>query len=168
MLKWFAGIGSRECPNEAILLLKRYSSYLCGRHNYGLRSGGANGADSACEAGCNEVNGRKEIFLPFKGFNKNKSDLYIITPEALKMAEEYHPAWNRLTKTGKLLMARNCYQVLGPGLDDPVDFILCWTKDGEASGGTGQALRIAKDREITIYNIYHQLAREKMATYAPV
>ena len=34
-------------------------------------------------------------------------------------------------------------QVLGVSLDSPAEFVLCWTADGEASGGTGQALRIA-------------------------
>jgi hypothetical protein len=34
----------------------------------------------------------------------------------------------------------------------PVDFIVCWTPYGEVTGGTGQALRIAKANEIAIYN----------------
>ena len=50
-------------------------------------------------------------------------------------------------------MARNMHQVLGLTLDVPTDFIVCWTPDGKASGGTGQALRVAKDFSIPIYNL---------------
>ena len=47
-------------------------------------------------------------------------------------------------------MARNGYQVLGADLQTPTDFIICYTKDGKGEGGTGQALRIAKDYDIQV------------------
>jgi hypothetical protein len=31
--------------------------------------------------------------------------------------------------------------------------VVCWTSDGKASGGTGQAIRIAKYYEIPTYNL---------------
>ena len=30
------------------------------------------------------------------------------------------------------LHTRNVFQVLGPSLDSPAEFVLCWTADGEA------------------------------------
>ena len=48
---------------------------------------------------------------------------------------------------------RNGCQVLGLNLDDPVDAVVCWTKDGKGGGGTGQAIRIAKSRNIPIFDI---------------
>jgi hypothetical protein len=53
-------------------------------------------------------------------------------------------------------MVRNTYQVLGADLNMPADVVVCWTVDGKASGGTGQAMRIAKDYAIPIVNLYHQ------------
>jgi hypothetical protein len=53
-------------------------------------------------------------------------------------------------------MARNCQQVLGQNLNLPVDFVVCWTKDGGKTGGTGQALRIADDLNIPIYNLFFE------------
>jgi hypothetical protein len=50
--------------------------------------------------------------------------------------------------------------VLGWDLSAPVDFIVCWTKDGKASGGTGQALRLAEDRGIVIENLFFEDVRE--------
>ena len=57
-------------------------------------------------------------------------------------------------------MARNAMQVLGPNLDDPSAFIVCWTPDASdgsktspKTGGTGQALRIAHEYKIPVYNL---------------
>lgn len=157
MQKIYAGIGSRETPAHILDRLEKMATYLANR-GFILRSGGADGADSAFEKGCDSVSGKKEIYLPWKGFNKNDSTLCNITPIALKMAENYHPAWNRLKEPAKSLMARNCYQVLGYDLNEPADFIACWTKDGKASGGTGQALRIAKTIDIPIFNFHNERA----------
>ncbi len=45
------------------------------------------------------------------------------------------------------------FQVLGSDLETPVSFVVCWTIGGKISGGTGQALRIAKDLGIPIFNL---------------
>jgi len=71
------------------------------------------------------------------------------------MAKKYHPNWNRLSIGAQKLMVRNCMQILGFTGDIPTDFVVCWTKDGKASGGTGQAIRIADDYQIPVYNIYN-------------
>ena len=42
------------------------------------------------------------------------------------------------------------FQVLGVSLDSPAEFVLCWTADGEASGRTGQALRIAASHGLPV------------------
>ena len=51
------------------------------------------------------------------------------------------------------------YQVLGEDLQTPTSFIVCWTKDGKASGGTGQALRVAKKYDIPVFNLYNENAK---------
>lgn len=38
-------------------------------------------------------------------------------------------------------------------LDSPVDFVVCWTKNGELKGGTALGMRIAKHYNIPIYNL---------------
>lgn len=57
------------------------------------------------------------------------------------------------------------YQVLGYDLKTPSDMVICWTKDGGASGGTGQALRIAKDYNIPIYNLYNTKDMRELDNY---
>ena len=89
-----------------------------------LRSGGADGADSFFEAGAGED---KEIYLPWRDFNGNPSLLYGVCSRAESLARKYHPAPHRLNGGVLRLMARNSYQVLGRNLDDPVEFVICWT-----------------------------------------
>jgi hypothetical protein len=150
MFKSYAGIGSRKTPVDILA----YFTLLAGlleRDNFVLNSGGANGADSAFEAGVKDP-ANKQIFLPWPNFNGNSSLLTAPSSEAYDMAERFHPAWNRCSVAARKFHARNCHQVLGPNLKTPVDFIVCWTPYGEVTGGTGQALRIAKANEIAIYN----------------
>ncbi len=118
---------------------------------YYLRSGGARGADTAFELGAT----KKQIFLPWDGFNGKKSNGkdYIVPFYNEALVELFHAKPSALSPAGRKLMSRNSYQVLGPTLENPVDFVLCWTKDGKASGGTGQAIRVAEHFKIPVFNL---------------
>jgi hypothetical protein len=151
-MRYYAGIGSRQTPEKLRGLIKNIVEKLEAK-DYILRSGAAPGADTFFE----EFAHRKEIYLPWKGFNGNPSELFVITEEGREMAKKYHPRWDILSSAAKRLMTRNCYQVLGLDLKTPSEFIICWTPEGKMKGGTSQAMRIAKDLEIPIYN----LAKEK-------
>lgn len=59
---FYTGVGSRETPNKVIDLMYRIAKFLAER-NWILRSGGAVGADKAFENGCDNVNGKKEIYF---------------------------------------------------------------------------------------------------------
>ena len=147
----YAGIGSRETPEDIQNLFSRVASYLSGK-GLVLRSGGAPGADQAFERGCDSQLGEKEIFLPWKGFEGSTSALVVKEGPAFEIAKEYHPSWDRLSRGAQLLQARNSHQVLGATLKQPASFVLCWTKGGKGSGGTGQALRIATAFDIPIFD----------------
>ena len=69
------------------------------------------------------------------------------------LAKEYHPNWEMLGDVGRHFMGRNMYQVLGADLKTPTGFIICWTPGGKTVGGTGQAIRVAKDHNIPIFNL---------------
>lgn len=148
---YYAGIGSRNTPQDVLEAFEYLGEELA-KMGYILRSGGANGSDSAFEKGCDKVNGEKEIYLPWKGFNNNNSPLYSYANgvEAMDIAKKYHPNFQILKPAAKSLMARNSYQVLGSDLKTPSSFIVCYTEGGQRGGGTGQALRIASDHSIMI------------------
>ena len=153
----FAGIGSRDTPQDIQGTMYGLGVAL-GEAGWLLRSGHADGADIAFEMGCLEANGKMEIFLPKAGFNgaPRNHPAYIVpalTSDLYDLAEEMHPAWEYCSSDARLFHMRNGCQVLGLNLDDPVDAVVCWTKDGKGGGGTGQAIRIAKSRNIPIFDI---------------
>lgn len=156
-MKKYAGIGSRTTPNPILINMELMAESLSRTHI--LRTGGAKGADSAFVKGCENGNPQNvEVYVPENGFNgysstNDKRVIDYIPPEAFKMAEKFHPSYKKLKDYVKKLMARNCMQIFGISMDDPVDFIICYTHDGKASGGTGQAMRIATDKNIKIYNL---------------
>ena len=163
-IKYYAGIGSRETPpgiepmiEEAVKILTKFG--------YVLRSGGADGSDSMFEKYCDD---NKEIYLPWKGFNKNESALYLdnmdpeIVEKSKEIAKKFHPSWGYLSEGGRKLMTRNTFQILGKDLETPVSFVVCWTQGGKISGGTGQALRIAKSLSIPIFNLYDKNTLHKL------
>lgn len=151
-IKQFTGIGSRESPSGILALMTRIAEHLCSR-GYILRSGGADGADEAFQNGCDNVNGSKEIYIPWRGFNNSASQLYTISEDAFLLASTIHPAWDKLSQGAKKLHARNVYQVLGPNLSDPVDLLICWTKNGKDIGGTRTAIVLARQYNIRIINL---------------
>lgn len=153
----YAGIGSRRTPNDILPVMQDFAYAM--KHAV-LRTGGAEGADMAFEFGANLSYSKREIYLPWKGFNGClNAELHEPTEQAMQVAEHYHPGWCYLKRPARLLMGRNSHQVLGRNLDDPVEMVVCWTPDGSLdgsggqSGGTGQALRIAADRGIEVFNL---------------
>ena len=148
--KYYTGIGSRETPPEICSLMSKIAIYLL-NEDYILRSGGADSADSAFSSKILED--KKQIFIPWKGFNNNYNYKYPLTTEAYKMAEKFHPAWDKCSNGAKKLHTRNIYQVLGYDLNSPSEFIVCWTKGGRMVGGTAQALRVSQEYNIKIYNL---------------
>jgi hypothetical protein len=154
MNKTFAGIGSRQTPLDQIPIIEYLSKRLI-ELDFTLRSGGADGADTFWENAYDKFGGKKEIYLPWKGFNNNKSNLYEIKPAAMALAEFHHPAWDKLSPAAKKLHARNIYQILGYDLNISYssEFVICWTPDAKELGGTAQAMRHAKSCNIHIFNL---------------
>lgn len=160
-MKYYTGIGSRETPQRILEVMNELAIVLDNK-GWTLRSGGADGADSAFEMGAHIS---KEIYLPWKGFNGNNSPLYKLTPEAWNMAEFIHPAWNRCSEGAKKLHTRNIYQVLGYDLNTPSKMLICWTRDGLEIGGTATAIRLAKSNGIKVINLGNTNDLERVLKY---
>lgn len=165
-LKYYTGIGSRQTPKEVCQKMKCIAKTM-EREDFTLRSGGADGADSAFEAGAGS---KKQIFLPSDPYKGRYADqrrqinceILYNWEDAMDIAKFFHPNWNSLGYFVKKLMARNTYQILGLDLESPSDVVYCWTADGSVgynttrkTGGTGQALRIAYEWGIDIINLYN-------------
>lgn len=147
----YTGVGARITPPKALAKIEEIAAYFA-TLGWILRSGGAEGADSAFENGCDKNNGLKEIYVPWRNFNYNPSRL-LPTEEAMELAAITHPGWMFLKEGARKLHARNCHQILGYDLKTPSDFVVCWTYEGAFRGGTATALTLAKKNNIPIYNL---------------
>jgi len=151
MKKYYTGIGSRKTPKNIQRVFTELAHYL-EELGYTLRSGAANGADSAFEAGVISDD-NKQIFLPWRGFNGSTSQLYQVDDIALNYAGEIHPDWMRCSDAAKKLHARNVYQVMGKDYKTFSEFVICWTPNGNPVGGTATAINLAKTYKIPVLNL---------------
>jgi hypothetical protein len=70
--------------------------------------------------------------------------------------------WNNLSEGDKKLHARDCHQVLGQHLKDPVQFVLCWTENGLVKGGTATAIKLAELHGIPVFNAGTDVDEEQL------
>ena len=162
---FFTGIGSRRTPEGLLSFAEKLSERLC-RLGWGLRSGKANGADSAFQRGLERVpeeRQRGEIFLPWVGFNSESGlaetwDKLMDEPTAERLASRIHPAWEKCQPRVRQLHTRNVYQVLGEDLATPSKFVLYCAeeRDGVVLGGTATAVHLARAFAIPTINIGHR------------
>lgn len=155
------GIGSRETPALVLAEMQQIGIW-CHGHGIWVRSGHAQGADYAFEAGAQES---CITYEPWRNFNDGKLErtrAQVCIPEDQEWMRElvrlFHPAPDKLSEGAMKLMMRNGCQLFGrKGPDMPVNThsqaVVCWTSDGEDVGGTSQALRIARAYQIPILNM---------------
>jgi len=156
---YYAGIGSRKTPKHVLALMTKISDHLFMLGAI-LRTGGADGPDTAFAQGSH---GRFELYLPKQGFNGCTSKCHTVSADALQIAAEIHPAWDRCSVFVKKLHGRNVYQVLGYDIAPATysAFVICWTPNGKAVGGTRTAIKLAEKYNIPVFN----LANEEVYTY---
>ena len=158
MYKFYTGVGSRDIPQEffdyAVSLGRKLAKL-----GWILRSGGASGADTAFQNGAGK---HCTIYLANQA-----------TPQAMAIAEKYHPAWSRCGDYVRKLHGRNAFQVLGADLNTPSKFLVCWTIDGAEShrarcyqtGGTGTAISIASENNIPVFNLTNSVSRQRLLNF---
>lgn len=161
-MKIYTGVGSRSTPAEMLNIIQNVASVL-GKQGWVLRSGGADGADSAFEAGCDAVQGSKKIYIPWDGFNGMQQDgQSVLTLDqgdrsgATALVRDVHPAYGMLSRGALALHARNAYEVLGLYLDTPSKFLLCYApvdKYGVPKGGTRTSWVLAQMYDIPCFNL---------------
>lgn len=147
----YAGVGSRETPAPVLGLMREAASLLAA-DGWWLRSGGAEGADTAFWEGSERASGKSEIFTA-KQRPDIQGSILDIREVHLRMMRSVHPAPDRLSPFAAKLMARNGAQVFGLDFAMPSDLVLCWTKGGTGAGGTGQAIRLARSVGIPVLDL---------------
>jgi hypothetical protein len=171
----YAGIGSRETPEDVLNLMTEAAKYLESL-GYTLNTGKTFIARPSNDpkyqkqyeerlAFSKKNNGK--VGLDEEGADRafslgtTKKNLFGVNApvgkKELTVMEEIHPAPDKLTEGAKKLMARNTNQIFGENLDTPVDFVLFYAKETSnplrVAGGTGQAVEMARRKRIPTINM---------------
>ena len=165
----YTGIGSRRTPEDVLVRMREIAARLA-REGFTLRSGGADGADTAFEDGARSGGGQREIYLPWAGFNGRQGGIVRQSLGAEALARSVHPAWATLTPAVRRLHVRNCHQVLGLDLLTPSLFVVCWTPDGctgissrtRVTGGTATAILVAERYAVPVFNLHDAGAEARL------
>lgn len=186
-MKYYSGIGSRSTPKDILKLMEDIAFKLA-QKGYILRSGAAGGADTAFQSGAmryaweqaDSYSGIKSlgcIYIPWKSFTKYEDhwkDWYHVLDnmttkiQAYKLAERIHPAWEKCSVGAKALHARNTFQILGPNLNNPSSFLICWAqvdKHGNIKGGTATAWNLAKAHGVPCFNLYNEEDKQRLIKF---
>jgi hypothetical protein len=171
-MKFYTGIGSRQTPDDVTALMSAIAQHFQ-QKEWVLRSGGANGADTAFQEGITDTT-QQRIFIPWNGFNKLRHDpanhIFLATElpnydKAIKLAKNHYKHWDDLRDPIKNLHARNMFQLMGEDLNDPSEFVIFWAETHPKygfKGGTGFTIRVAKALNIPYYNLADSRYRERM------
>lgn len=182
-MKYYTGIGSRQTPKDILKLMEDIAFKLAMK-GYILRSGAAGGADTAFQDGAmayaDQIDYQQtlgQIYIPWASFVKYDEyykDWYKVLDrmskkeEAYQLASETHPAWDKCSKGAKALHARNTFQILGPNLNSPSSFLICWAqvdKHGQLKGGTRTAWELAKANGVPCFNLYNEDDKQRLIKF---
>ncbi len=168
MNKFYAGIGSRK-SSRFIQSGMTALAIILNERGYTLRSGNATGSDQAFAKGVKDE--KAQIWLPWDNFEINfqkdhpNHDYRVISEddkEAFDSVDTFHPNASHLMAGVRMLMARNYRQVVGSNGEPDSAFVICWTENGNEVGGTAQAIKIAKSRDIPVFNLHNLSESEVM------
>ena len=139
----YAGIGSRSTPEDVLDIMTDLATDLEAM-GFILRTGGAIGADSAFLNGIHKPE-LVELYLPWQGYNDYESAFANVPKASIQMAAQFHPNWNACKDSVRKLHGRNCNIILGPDVTRPMpsEFVICYTPNAAATGGTGLAITVA-------------------------
>jgi len=141
----YAGIGSRQTPPQVLRVMDAMGYHLAPR--WDLRTGGAQGADMAFEAGAQRAGGwiwtwTADDVCPVR-------DAW-----AWERAEAVAPRpLETMAPHVQRLLARNMLVLFGDDGLSPVEWVCCWTPGAACVGGTGHVIRAAGEAGIRVYNL---------------
>ncbi len=179
-VKHYTGIGSRNTPVWCRFAMEDIASALALK-GYILRSGAAQGADSAFEIGCDRSCGSGEIYIPWKSFGCSEptifKDYITLSSKEFQKARrafiKYNiiPHFDSMKSAIQKLHARNYYQVLGKQGKKSLVCIYYANVDwctGEPEGGTRSAVMLSKLLKIPCYNLQDQKDFDKVASIVKI
>ena len=152
----YVGIGPRAAGETVFAMCKTFAIAMA-EMKWTLRSGGAEGMDEAFEAGCDSVQGTKEIYVPEAGFRNriNRTDKVVHTLdkhiEAIRQVAPLFPTWDKLGTTTQMFLVRNVFALYGEKLNKPANLVVTWNQ--YEGTGSFHLLQMAKSSGIPAFNL---------------
>lgn len=154
--KVYAGIGNPDTPPDILAQMVKIAQKLSGM-GYTVRTSGGGPADDTFETNTSQV----EVYLPWKNFNKKTSQYVRNHKDAPSIVKPFHPTFDSMTDAVKAIIARHAHVILGPDLNTPVDFLICWSQDGIENGDKRSIksgymsipVALAASRSIPVFNL---------------
>lgn len=159
MAKYYAGIGSRSTPAHIQTVMTALARKL-EQDGWTLRTGDAKGADTAFARGTRDA----QIYT-IQSLSKISSEmLEICRNDFLSLHPNVRAAMAK--PWAQQYLMRDSLQVRGyHPKDKHSSFVVCWTPNGELSGGTAQAMRVAMKLSIPVFNLGNPADLEKILKY---
>lgn len=164
----YAATGNQNPPPE---VLSRIESVVRRLNQMGFtaRTGGFEGVEEAVE----KTSAKKEVHLPWKGFNDKESKFTWTKERATSVARMFQPGFDALKKPVQTFLAKNARLILGDSVASPALFLIVWTEDGcntikrrnAQTGFAGHPIAIASALGIPIYNFQNPEDERRLNEY---
>jgi len=162
-----------EVPGEVILLIEQLSKLLISK-GFTFRYDG-NSMDKASTQAYSAAKSRCEIYLPWKGFNKElTAKLNKPTEKAYGYASTFHRAFNKIPPTVRAIVARNVHVLMGDEANTPLNLFITYTSDGaetkadikyETTGNMSFFINACEDLGIPVFNLKNATAKERIVEF---
>ena len=166
----YAVVSNKDIPPEAIQVYERIAKRL-NDMGYTVRTGTLEGLESKAEM----LPVRKELLLPWKGFNEKESQFTSSTPLIKGIAKKYMKAgnWDELKPAMQGFLQKNARLVTGHYGNSPAKFVICWSQDQAESqnqvtfntGNIAHALTIAAAWHVPVFNLARPDAEARLFNF---
>lgn len=162
--------GNSDMPASYFETIKSIVSLL-NTHGFTLRTLGETDSDNVVES----VAGKKEVYIPWKGFNEKETKFYFSTEKSLAIAKLFMDPdkFDSMKPSGQKFRSRNVRAVLGDKINSPAMFILGWSEDGaetakertNKSGTLGNLIMVAESMKIPVFNLKKEDSVTRLKNY---
>lgn len=171
--RMFTVMSHGDVPGEAVILIEQISKLLISK-GFTFRYDG-NNQDKLSTQAYIASKQRCEIFLPWKGFNKEVTGkLNRPSATAYGFASSLHRAFNKIPPTVRAIVARNVHVILGDECNTPVNLFITWTSDGaevskdvkfETTGNASFFINACDTLDIPVFNLKNNTAKDRIVEF---
>jgi len=171
--RMFTVVTHGEVPGEISLLIEQISKLLLTK-GFTFRYDG-NNKDTASTKAYQTCKSRCEIYLPWKGFNKDvTAKLNKPSEKAYGYASGFHGGFNKIPSSVRAIVAHNVHVLLGDECNTPVNLFITYTTDGaevkadvkyETTGPVSFFITACDALDIPVFNLKNPTAKERIVEF---